>query len=45
MQTNKNRLYIEHLENNGEGQINWDRWEIIVAETKRQIYEAIRNNR
>lgn len=39
------RLYIKQLESLGDGKINWDKWELLIEKTKKEIYEKSRDNR
>lgn len=38
------REFIKHLEKLGEGRINWEKWDNLVEQTKRDIEEYLKNN-
>jgi len=43
MQITKNRKYIQHLEQQGEGLINWEVWERVAEVTRQLINESFKN--
>ena len=43
MQLQKDRKYIKHLEQLGEGKINWDVWDRVTEETRQLINESLKH--
>lgn len=45
MQIQKNREYLKYLERKGEGKINWEVWDRLIAEGRKWIEENLKNRK